>query len=77
MKVKVLKLFRDKNDHVTLYEPGMILEVKDEARANDLIERGLVKKFGGNQKAAAVLETADDTGNAAEDNNDSETTGDE
>ena len=77
MKVKVLTVFRDKNDHVTVYEPGMILEVKDEARANDLIERGLVKKFGGNQKAAAVLEATGDPDNADETKGESETTGDE
>lgn len=55
MKVKVLNTFRDKNDHVTMYNSGSILEVNDEARAKDLISRGLVKEFKGNQKATAVL----------------------
>lgn len=55
MKVKVLETFRDKNDHVTLYEKGSVIEVNDEARAKDLVSRKLVKEFRGNQKASAVL----------------------
>lgn len=64
MKVKVLNKFRDKYDHVTTYTPGMILDVKDEARAKDLTDRGLVKEFKGNQKATAVLETVEADGAA-------------
>lgn len=55
MKVKVLNTFRDKYDHVTMHNSGTILEVNDEARVKDLISRGLVKEFKGNQKATAVL----------------------
>lgn len=55
MKVKVIKKFRDKIDHVTEYAKGTILEVQDEERAKSLIDRGLTKEFKGNQKAAVIL----------------------
>lgn len=55
MKVKVIKTFRDKHDHVTMYEKGTILEVQDEERAQSLIDRNLAKEFKGNQKAALTL----------------------
>lgn len=29
MKLKVINAFRDKDDHVTVYDPDTILEVKD------------------------------------------------
>lgn len=56
MKVKVLEKFRDKHDHVTVYEKGTILEVQDEERAQSLIDRNLAKEFKGNQKAALTLQ---------------------
>ena len=70
MKVKVLEKFRDKHDHVTVYEKGTILEVQDEERAQSLIDRNLAKEFKGNQKAVLTLaepapekpEKAGDTG---------------
>ena len=55
MKVKVLKKFTDKHDHVTIYTPGLVLEVQDENRAKSLIDRKLAKEFKGNQKVNAVL----------------------
>ena len=55
MKVTVIETFRDKHDHVTMYEKGVILEVQDEDRAKSLIDRGLAKEFKGNKKAAFVL----------------------
>ena len=55
MKVKVINTFRDKNDHVTMYEKGIILEVQDEKRAQSLIDRNLAKCFKGNQKAEKTL----------------------
>ncbi len=55
MKVKVKETFRDRDDHVTEYKPGMVLEVKDEARAKSLLERGLATEFKGNKAAEAVL----------------------
>ena len=55
MKVKVIGTFRDKHDHVTMYEKGTILEVQDEKRAQSLIDRNLAKEFKGNQKAAQIL----------------------
>lgn len=50
MKVKVLKRFRDKHDHVTRYEVGAEQEFETE-RAADLIKRSL---------AEAVEETSPD-----------------
>lgn len=65
MKVKVIEKFRDKHDHVTIYESGTILEVQDEERAKSLIDRKLAKEFKGNQKAAFVLsEPNPEPGNA-------------
>lgn len=52
MKLKVTSAFRDRDDHVTVYDPDTILEVKDKNRAQSLIDRGLCKEFKG--KAAAV-----------------------
>lgn len=42
MKVKVLQVFRDKNDRVTMYQPGEIHDFEDD-RAKDLCRRGLAK----------------------------------
>ena len=52
MKLTVKKTFRDKTDHVTVYEPGSILEVNDKERAADLVKRGLCAVYKG--KAAGV-----------------------
>ena len=53
MKLIVKNVFRDKTDHVTVYEPETILEVKDKERAADLVKRGLCAEYKG-KKAAAV-----------------------
>lgn len=45
-KVKVVKRFRDKFDHVTRYEVGTEHEFETE-RADDLIERGLAEAVEG------------------------------
>lgn len=55
MKLIVKTLFRDKTDHVTEYAPDTVLEVQDEARAQDLVERGLCAVYNGKKKAAVVL----------------------
>jgi hypothetical protein len=78
MKFKVVEKFRDKHDHVTEYEQGVILDVQDEARAADLVSRGLVKEFKGNKKAEIILEPvaepdADGAGTVAETDNNTET----
>lgn len=82
MKLKVISLFRDKDDHTTLYEPETILEVKDEARAQSLIDRGLCKEFKG--KTAPMYTLGDeeggqsDGGNGGKDENpDTDTAGQE
>lgn len=55
MKLTVRKTFRDKTDHVTLYEPGTILDVKDKERASDLIKRGLCAVYNGKKDATVTL----------------------
>ena len=55
MKLKVMSLFRDKDDHTTLYDPETILEVKDEARAQSLIDRSLCKEFKGKTAPMYIL----------------------
>ena len=68
MKLKVISLFRDKDDHTTLYEPETILEVKDEARAQSLIDRGLCKEFKGKTAPAYILGKEEDGSQPNEDN---------
>jgi len=55
MNLKVTSIFRDRDDHVTVYEPETILEVKDKERAKSLIERGLCKEFKGKTEPAYIL----------------------
>lgn len=55
MKLTVKKTFRDKTDHVTVYEPGTILDVKDKERAANLVERGLCAEYKGKKSADAAL----------------------
>lgn len=60
MKLKVISAFIDKDDHVTVYDPETILEVKDQARAQSLIERELCKEYKG-KAAAYTLGEAEDS----------------
>ncbi len=62
MKLKVINAFRDKDDHVTVYDPDTILEVKDKDRAQELIDRGLCKEFKGKTAPAYILGTEEDGG---------------
>ena len=62
MKLKVTSVFRDKDDHVTVYDPDTILEVKDKDRAQSLIDRGLCKEFKGKTAPAYILGTEEDGG---------------
>lgn len=55
MKLIVKSAFRDKTDHVTVYEPGTILEMKDKERAADLVKRGLCEEFKGRKNATVTL----------------------
>lgn len=55
MKLIVKKTFRDKTDHVTVYEPGTILEVNDKERAADLVKRGLCAEYKGKKAATVIL----------------------
>lgn len=77
MKLKVINAFCDKIDHVTVYEPGTILEVKDVERAQDLITRELCKEFKGKTAPTFVLgdqesESETDNTNSSETLNESE-----
>ncbi|MDD7303052.1 MAG: hypothetical protein PUG76_00705 [Prevotellaceae bacterium] len=60
MKLKVTSVFRDRDDHVTVYEPETILEVKDKERAKSLIERGLCKEFKGKTAPTHILGREED-----------------
>ncbi|WP_315547223.1 hypothetical protein [Prevotella koreensis] len=60
MKLKVISAFRDKDDHVTVYDPDTILEVKDKDRAQSLIDRGLCKEFKGKRVPAYILGKEED-----------------
>ena len=62
MKLKVTSAFRDRDDHVTVYDPDTILEVKDKDRAQSLIDRGLCKEFKGKTAPAYTLGTEEDGG---------------
>ena len=62
MKLKVTNAFRDRDDHVTVYDPDTILEVKDKDRAQELIDRGLCKEFKGKTAPAYILGTEEDGG---------------
>ncbi|MCR4699756.1 MAG: hypothetical protein K5757_02210 [Bacteroidaceae bacterium] len=55
MKLIVMTEFRDKVDHVTVYGPDTVLEVKDKERAADLIERGLCAEYKGRKSASVTL----------------------
>lgn len=55
MKLTVKKTFRDKTDHVTVYEPETILDVKDKERAADLVKRGLCAEYKGKKDATVTL----------------------
>lgn len=55
MKLIVKTTFRDKTDHVTVYEPETILDVKDKERAADLVKRGLCAEYKGKKAAFAIL----------------------
>lgn len=60
MKLKVTSAFRDRDDHVTVYDPDTILEVKDKDRAQSLIDRSLCKEFKGKTAPAYILGTEED-----------------
>lgn len=68
MKLKVINAFCDKIDHVTVYEPGTILEVKDVERAQDLITRELCKEFKGKTAPTFVLGDQESESEAGETN---------
>ena len=68
MKLKVINAFCDKIDHVTVYEPGTILEVNDVERAQDLITRELCKEFKGKTAPTFVLGDQESESEAGETN---------
>ena len=68
MKLKVINAFCDKIDHVTVYEPGTILDVKDVDRAQDLITRELCKESKGKTAPTFVLGDQESKSEAGETN---------
>lgn len=76
MKLKVTSAFRDRDDHVTVYDPDTILEVKDKDRAQSLIDRGLCKEFKGKTAPAYILGTEED-GSQPDENPDTGSAGQE
>lgn len=68
MKLKVISVFRDRDDHVTVYDPDTILEVKDQERAQSLIDRGLCKAFKSKTAPAYILGKEEDGRQSDEDN---------
>ena len=52
MKLIVKQTFRDKEDHVTVYHPGTILEMEDKERASDLVNRKLCAVYKSKTKSA-------------------------
>lgn len=42
VEIKVVKTFRDKEDHVTIYDPGKVLNLPAK-RCADLVKRGLAE----------------------------------
>ena len=41
MKLKVVKQFKDKNDHKTIYQVGDVINIKEVERVTNLIKRDL------------------------------------
>lgn len=41
MKLKVVKQFKDKNDHKTIYQVGDVIDIKEMERVTNLIKRDL------------------------------------
>lgn len=72
MKLIVKNTFRDKTDHVTEYAPGTVLEVHDEGRSQDLVERGLCAVYDGKKKASVVLASVPEASEKSEDSEKSE-----
>lgn len=60
VKIVVVKTFRDKNDHVTIYKPGDELSF-EKARVDDLVKRGLAKLKGEGPKKPEETEKKEET----------------
>ena len=52
MKLLVKEPFRDAVDHVTIHQPGEILDIDDGARINDMKKRGLCEDYKDNSPEA-------------------------
>lgn len=66
MKLIVKSIFRDKTNHVMVYEAGTILEVKDKERADDLVKRGLCAAYRGGKAPTVTLGKKVPDGNPGE-----------
>ncbi len=55
MKLIVKRTFRDKTDHTTVYEPGIVIHTDDAQRSADLVRRGLCAVYRGKRKPQLTL----------------------
>lgn len=56
MKLKVVKQFKDKNDHKTIYQVGDVINIKEIERVTNLIKRDLCIPMEEEKEATAAEE---------------------
>ena len=56
MKLKVVKQFKDKNDHKTIYQVGDVINIKETERVTNLIKRDLCIPMEEENEATATEE---------------------
>ena len=56
MKLKVVKQFKDKNDHKTIYQVGDVINIKEVERVTNLIKRDLCIPIEDEEKEATTAE---------------------
>ena len=56
MKLKVVKQFKDKNDHKTIYQVGDVINIKEVERVTNLIKRDLCIPVEDEEKEATTAE---------------------
>ena len=66
MKLKVVKQFKDKNDHKTIYQVGDVINIKEVERVTNLIKRDLCIPVEDEEKEAATAEAQPKTDPAEE-----------
>ena len=66
MKLKVVKQFKDKNDHKTIYQVGDVINIKEVERVTNLIKRDLCIPVEDEEKEATTAEAQPKTDPAEE-----------